>query len=81
MYEAMTRKGRGQIHAGSLSTPTYEPNRAMAPGAQSIINKKGLRPKEEHSPVTPTDRLVYAGLGICTVLILGIIGFMLIKLG
>lgn len=80
-YRAMTEPGRGQIHPGSVSTPTYEPNRAMAPDARSIIEKKGWRPKVEHAPVTMADRFVYAGVGVCALGIFTIIGYLLIKLG
>jgi hypothetical protein len=78
--KVMTDPGNGAIHPMSLSTPTYEPNRAMAPDPNSIIAKKGVRDSTP-DPVTTGDRVVHAVVGTCIILIFGIIGYMLIKLG
>jgi hypothetical protein len=79
-YRAMTTPGKGNIHPGSITTPTYEPNRAMAPEPSSIIGKKGVRDNTPDA-VTIGDRIVHAVVGICILGIFGILGYMLIKLG
>ena len=79
-YRAMTQPGGGKIHPMSVTTPTYEPNRAMAPDPNSIISKKGVRDTTPDG-VTTGDRVVHAVVGTCLILILGILGYMLIKLG
>ena len=82
-YHAMTRPGDGEIHPMSITTPTYEPNRAMAPGSKSIIAKKGLKPPREatYAPVTFGDRIVYGAISVCVILIAVVIVALFYKLG
>lgn len=56
---AMTEPGNGAIHPMSITTPTYEPNRAMAPDPNSLIAKKGMKPPDaDKVELTVGDRVV-----------------------
>jgi hypothetical protein len=83
VYEAMTKPGGGKIHKMSITTPTYEPNRAMATGANDIIQKKGQKQPGADDIRTPdfADRVVVYVVVSCLVLMLSIIGYVLTKLG
>lgn len=80
---AMTKPGDGKVHPMSIVTPTYEPNRAMAPDPKSIIEKKGMKPRKEdtYAPVTFGDKVVYAGISVCVVLIIVVSVALFNKLG
>lgn len=80
-FRAMTQPGKGNIHPGSITTPTYEPNRAMAPDPKSIIEKKGLRPTNVTKDVDAWDKLVVYVASGCFVLIMVVIVVLSIKLG
>lgn len=80
--EAMTKPGNGAIHPMSITTPTYEPNRAMAPGANGIIAKKGVK-QPGYDDITVdwrTKLVVYVCVGVL-VLIAVVVGITLYKLG
>ena len=78
--EAMTKPGNGAIHPMSLTTPTYEPNRAMAPGANDIIQKKGQKPPGADDIVVDkwTKVVVYSVI-FCLVGMASIVGYLLTK--
>lgn len=78
--KAMMKPGNGTIHPMSITTPTYEPNRAMAPDSQSIIGKKGLRPTDINGPLTKGDKFVIGVVVFCLVLIAIVIGAIIVKL-
>lgn len=80
-HEAMTRPGGGKIHHMSITTSTYEPNRAMAPDPNSIIAKKGMRPKHVQAPVTFGDRVIVWTVVVCLALMALVIGVAAYKLG
>ena len=80
--KAMTEPGNGAIHPMSLTTPTYEPNRAMAPGANDIIQKKGQKPPgADDIRVDKWDKVVVYSVVTCLALMAAVIGYTLTKLG
>jgi hypothetical protein len=79
-YKAMSEPGHGKIHKMSLVTPTYEPNRAIAPDPDSIISKKGVTDRTPDS-FTTGDRAIHFAVGVCLLGIAGVILYTLIKLG
>lgn len=75
---AMTEPGNGSIHKMSITTPTYEPNRAMAPDPNSLIAKKGTKPPGYNDvEVTPGDRFVVIVVLCCLAAIAGIVAALL----
>lgn len=73
-YEAMTKPGGGKIHKMSITTPTYEPNRAMAPNPNSIIAKKGMKPPGANDIRKPdlADKVVVVVVLLCLAAMIGI---------
>lgn len=81
-FRAMTEPGNGRIHPGSITTPTYEPNRAMAPDPKSIIAKKGWRPPESNDVnISKFDKVVVYSVVGCLIGIAIVVGYILTKLG
>ena len=79
---AMTEPGNGAIHPMSITTPTYEPNRAMAPEPNDIIAKKGKRqPGYNKVVVTTGDKVVVFACLACASGIVGIVAALLSRLG
>ena len=63
-----------------LMTVDYEPNRPAAPDAQSIIAKKGLKAPNEVE-ITTGDKVIAFIVCSCMVGIVGILLYLLVKLG
>jgi len=79
--KAMTEPGNGAIHPMSIITPTYEPNRAMAPDPNSLIAKKGMKPPgADKVEITKGDRVVVVSILVCLAAMSGIIAAVLTRM-